>query len=69
MNIGKLLMQDSHYIMNNSCKAADGKIYRSINKPSDLSINTLHNMDIDYAVLIWADSHSRDYVVLKDRDV
>lgn len=77
MNIGKLLMRDSligysDYMMDNSCKGLDGSIYRSINKPSDLSINALHDMDIDYAILIWtdfADSHSRDYVVLKDRDV
>ena len=66
------LVNYSDYMMDNSCKGLDGRIYRSINKPSDLSINVLHDMDTDYSILIWADfadSHSRDHVVLKDRDV
>lgn len=80
MNIKKLLMRDSlvvgHgncYMMDNSCKSLDGRVYRSFNKPNELNINIFSDMDIDYSILIWsdfADNHSNDHdVVLKDMRV
>ena len=78
MNIKKLLMRDSlvgHgncYMMDNSCKGLDGRVYRSFNKPNELNIKILSDMDIDYSILIWSDftdNHSNDRVVLKDMRV
>jgi hypothetical protein len=64
MNIGK------SYKMDNSYKGLDGTIYRSNKKPDDLYVKDLMDMDVDCALLIWSDfanSHSVDHVVLKDR--
>lgn len=78
MDIRKLFRQDSlvthygYYMMDNTYKSSDGRIYRIINKPDELNIETLYDMDIDYGMLIWsdfADSRSNDRIVLKDRNI
>ena len=80
MDIRKLLRQDSLvtqdgcYMMDNSAKGLDGSMYyKTAKKPTDeFSAKDLMNKDIDYVLLIWsdfADSHSVDHVILKDRSI
>lgn len=74
MDIRKLLSAyDDYSLMDNSCKSLDGRIYKTVKRPKDeFNTKDLMAMDIDYAILIWSDfanSHSNDHVVLKDRNI
>ena len=61
-------------MMDNSCKIVDGMMYKISPRMADDDIHAddLKEGDIDCALLIWSDfanSHSSDHVVLKDRDI
>ena len=57
-------------IMDNSCRLADGNIYRTFPDRDDLEVEDLRNSEKDCVILIWEDfvsSRGSDRTNLKDR--